>query len=133
MADELGGKQGLSRRRFLATSAGMAAAFFAMNAIYGSIFNVDRAEASTSEMASERANALTSQFIVDPHTHYIHDNPRPNSPLQSFADLRNATGKLGVNPELTKHVQTLDESRLNTYIKEIFLDSDTKIAALSNR
>jgi uncharacterized protein len=131
MADELGGKQGLSRRGFLASSAGMAAAFFVMNEIYGSLFNVDRAEASTPEMASERANALASQFIVDPHTHYIHDNPRPNSPLQSFADLRNATGKLGVNPELTKHVQTLDDLRLNTYIKELFLDSDTKIAALS--
>jgi predicted TIM-barrel fold metal-dependent hydrolase len=131
LADQLGAKQGLSRRQFLASSAGMSAAFLVMNEVYGSLFNVNRAEASTPELATERSAALSSQFIVDPHTHYIHDNPRAGSPLQQFADLRNATGKSGVNPELTKHLQTLDDLRLNTYVKELFLDSDTKIAALS--
>ncbi len=131
LADELGAKQGVSRRQFLASSAGMSAAFLVMNEIYGSLFKVDRAEASTPELAMERSAALSSQFIVDPHTHYIHDNPRAGSPLQQFADLRNATGKSGVNPELTKHLQTLNDLRLNTYVKELFLDSDTKIAALS--
>lgn len=38
MADEFGGKQGLDRRRFFQSAAGMAAAFIAMNEIYGSIF-----------------------------------------------------------------------------------------------
>ena len=131
LADELGTKQGLTRRQFLASSAGMSAAFLVMNEVYGSLFNVNRAEASTPEMAAERSADLASQFIVDPHTHYIHDNPRAGSPLQQFADLRNATGKSGVNPELTKHLQTLDDLRLNTYVKELFLDSDTKVAALS--
>ena len=35
MADELGGKQGLDRRRFFQTAAGMAASFVAMNEVYG--------------------------------------------------------------------------------------------------
>jgi hypothetical protein len=131
LADDLAAKQGMSRRRFLASAAGMSAAFLVMNEIYGAIFNVARAEASTPELADERARELSSQFIVDPHTHYIHDNPRPGSPLQVFAAIRNAIGKAGINPELAKHVQTLDDLRLNTYIKELFLDSDTKIAALS--
>ena len=131
LADELGGRQGLDRRRFLASSAGMAAAFIAMNEVYGPLFSVDKAEAAVPELADERAKALSSQFIVDPHTHYIHDNPRPNSPLQIFADMRNATGKAGYNPDLAKRFQTLADLRLNTYVKEIFLDSDTKIATLS--
>jgi uncharacterized protein len=131
IAGQLGAKQGLTRRQFLASSAGMSAAFLVMNEVYGSLFNVARAEAYTPELANERSAGLASQFIVDPHTHYIHDNPRAGSPLQQFADLRNATGKSGVNPELIKHLQTLDDLRLNTYVKELFLDSDTKIAALS--
>jgi uncharacterized protein len=35
MCDELAGKQGLDRRRFFQTAAGMAAAFVAMNEVYG--------------------------------------------------------------------------------------------------
>lgn len=131
MAAELGGKQGLSRRRFLTTAAGMAAAFVAMNEVYGLYFDAERVEAATPELADARAKSLSGQFIVDPHTHYIHDNPRKNSPLQQFADFRNQFGALGLNPDLAKHVQTLNDLRLNTYVKELFLDSDTKIAGLS--
>ena len=47
MADDLGGKQGLDRRRFFQTAAGMAASFVAMNEVYGPLFDVTRAEAAT--------------------------------------------------------------------------------------
>src|SRR5690554_4776254 len=47
MADTLGRKQGLSRRRFFQSAAGMAAAFVAMNETYGTVFGASRAEAST--------------------------------------------------------------------------------------
>ena len=57
MADDLGGKQGLDRRRFFQTAAGMAASFVAMNEVYGALFDVTRAEAATPAMADERANA----------------------------------------------------------------------------
>ena len=40
MADDLGGKQGLNRRRFFQTAAGMAASFVAMNEVYGPLFDV---------------------------------------------------------------------------------------------
>ena len=40
MADDLGGKQGLDRRRFFQTAAGMAASFVAMNEVYGPLFDV---------------------------------------------------------------------------------------------
>jgi hypothetical protein len=46
MADDYGAKQGLDRRRFLQTASGMAAAFLAMNEVYGPLYTVSRAEAS---------------------------------------------------------------------------------------
>src|ERR1700720_3247669 len=39
MAADLGGKQGLDRRRFFQTAAGMAASFVAMNEVYGPVFS----------------------------------------------------------------------------------------------
>ena len=38
MADDLGGKQGLDRRKFFQTAAGMAASFLAMNEVFGNTF-----------------------------------------------------------------------------------------------
>ena len=40
MADEIGAKRNLPRRRFLSTASGMAAAFLAMNEVYGPVFGV---------------------------------------------------------------------------------------------
>jgi uncharacterized protein len=54
MADELGKKQGLDRRRFFQTAAGMAASFLAMNEVYGPPFDVSKAEAATPAMAQQR-------------------------------------------------------------------------------
>src|SRR5688572_28238670 len=48
-AGDLAAKQGLSRRRFFQTSAGMAAAFVALNDVYGPMFEASAAEAATPE------------------------------------------------------------------------------------
>src|SRR3984957_18757154 len=53
LGKELARKQGVSRRAFFTTAAGMAAAFLAMNDVYGSIFDVNSAEAATPELAQE--------------------------------------------------------------------------------
>src|ERR1700758_5302335 len=58
MADDLGKKQGLDRRKFFQTAAGMAASFVAMNEVYGPIFEASKAEAATPALAQERADAL---------------------------------------------------------------------------
>src|SRR5499426_4138076 len=57
MADQLGQRHGLSRRSFLASAAGMAAAFIAMNEVFGSVFEVAPAEAAEPGVALARANA----------------------------------------------------------------------------
>jgi hypothetical protein len=128
MADDLGKKQGLDRRKFFQSTAGMAASFVAMNEVYGPLFDVTKAEAATPAMADERANALKDQFIMDCHTHFLRDDTR----IMTFLNMRIAVGKAGWNKTLADKDQTIDDLKYNNYVKEIFLDSDTKIALISS-
>jgi uncharacterized protein len=91
MADDFGGKQGMDRRRFFQTAAGMAASFVAMNEVYGSIFAAAPAEAATPALAQARADALEDQLILDMHTHFLRDNTR----ITTFLDMRKAVGRSG--------------------------------------
>src|SRR5688500_15226230 len=70
LADDLGRRHGMDRRRFLASTAGMAAAFLAMNEVFGALFDVTPAEAQTPGVADQRARALAGQFIIDDQTHF---------------------------------------------------------------
>ena len=128
MADELGGKQGLSRRQFFQTASGMAAGFVALNDTFGTVFDASRAEAATPAMAQERAASLKDQFIMDMHTHFLRDDTR----LTNFVRSRETVGKAGWNPTLLDKPQTLEDLKFNNYFKEIYLDSDTKIALISS-
>ncbi len=128
MGDTLGQKQGLSRREFFQTAAGMAAAFVAMNDTFGSLFEASALEAATPELAQERAAALRDQFIMDMHTHFLRDDTR----IQTFVRQREAVGKAGWNPALIGRPQTIEDLKWNNYFKEIFLDSDTKVALISS-
>jgi predicted TIM-barrel fold metal-dependent hydrolase len=128
MSDDLGRHQGMNRREFFQTAAGMAAAFVAMNDTFGTLFDVSRAEAATPAMAQERADGLKDQFIMDMHTHFLRDDTR----LQTFVRAREAVGRLGWNPALIDKPQTIEDLKWNNYFKEIFLDSDTKVALISS-
>ena len=127
MGSDLARKQGVSRRRFFQGAAGMAAAFVAMNDTFGPLYLVSRAEAATPEMADARAAALKGQFIMDMHTHFLRDDTR----LEGFVRSREAVGKAGWNPALAGKPQTLDDLKFANYFKEIYLDSDTKVALIS--
>jgi hypothetical protein len=117
----------MSRRRFFQTAAGMAAAFVAMNDVYGPIFGASRAEAATPELANERAKGLADEFIMDMHTHFLRDDTR----LEGFVRSREAVGKSGWNPALAGKPQTLEDLKFANYFKEVFFDSDTKVALIS--
>jgi len=127
LGSELAKHQGMSRRRFFQGAAGMAAAYLAMNETYGPLYMVSRAEAQTPEMANARAAALKGQFIMDMHTHFLRDDTR----LAGFVRSREAVGKAGWNPTLVDKPQTLDDLKFANYFKEIYLDSDTKVALIS--
>ena len=123
---------GISRRQFFRSAAGMAAAFVAMNEAYARdgaapIYDVLAAEARTPELANERAQRLAGQFIMDMHTHFLRDDTR----LEGFVRAREAVGKAGWNPLLRGREQTLEDLKYANYLKEIFLDSDTKVACIS--
>ncbi len=120
-------RHGMSRRAFLRTASGMAAAFLAMNDTFGPLFGVSRAEAQTPELATERAARYAGQFVMDMHTHFLRDDTR----LEAFVRSREAVGKAGWNPALRGREQTLEDLKFANYLKEIFLDSDTKVACIS--
>jgi predicted TIM-barrel fold metal-dependent hydrolase len=125
--DGLAAQQGLTRRRFFQSAAGMAAAFLAMNDTFGPLFGVSRAEAAEPERAAQRAASLSGQFIMDMHTHFLHDRTR----LAGFVRSREAVGRAGWNPALAGKPQTLEDLKYANYVKEVFLDSDTKVALVS--
>jgi uncharacterized protein len=128
MGDHLARRQGISRRRFFQTASGMAAAFLAMNQVYGKLFSVTEAEAATPELAQQRADTLQGQDVFDAHTHFLRDDTR----LTNFVAMRAAVGKFGWNKQLGDREQTIADLKFDNYFKEVFLDSDTKVALLTN-
>ena len=105
LGDEYGRKNGLSRRRFFQTAAGMATAFVAMNEVYGPLYGASPAEAKSVDLAQARADGLKDQFIMDVHTHFLRDDTR----LEGFVRGREAVGKAGWNPDARR--QAADHRR----------------------
>jgi uncharacterized protein len=126
---ESGAKRlGLGRRNFLQTSCGMAAAFMALNDVFGRVFDVTPAEAAEPEAAAARAKQFANQFIFDDQVHFVRDdyNVKDILFLAKYADAH-------WNPGLLKdsYGLSLDRYKFDNFVKEIYLDSDTKIALLS--
>jgi uncharacterized protein len=126
-ADKAAAKLGMSRRRFLQTSCGMATAFLAMNEVYGPLFDVSRAEAAEPEAAKDRSNKLAGQFIFDDQVHFVRDDFNHDE-LLALAKYAAANW----NPAMLQGTgMTLARYKFENFLKEIFLDSDTKIVLLS--
>lgn len=124
LADDFGRVHGMNRRQFLASTAGMAAAFIAMNDVFGPIYNVARAEATDPGVADERASSLAKQFIFDCQTHFVRDDYQTDiTGITKFA-------KTHWNPDMEGEI-TLDRLKFSNYVKEIFVDSDTDVVILS--
>ena len=132
-ADTLGKKQGLDRREFLKTASGMAAAFLAMNEVFGEIFTVDVAEAADPLAAQARLVAMKGQLVIDTQTHFIH-NEYGWDPLNFLRDLArgNNTKKAVWNPAIVGENPSLKLYMFENYVKEVFLDSDTAISLVSS-
>jgi len=127
LADRYAKKLGMERRQFLKTSSGMAVAFLAMNEVFGRVWMVSEAEAADTEISGARAKALKKQFIFDDQTHFVRDDFDKEGLL--------GLGKYAAehwNPGMLKDVpMALQRYKFQNYLKEIFLDSDTKVALLS--
>jgi predicted TIM-barrel fold metal-dependent hydrolase len=114
---------GVSRRAFLGSSAGMAAAFLALNRVFGHYFAVDPVEAL--EVAAADASKPVGQFVFDIQTHHVAER------FHSSAILQLRRGGRRLNSELQKDRGTMEDVYLENYLKEVFLDSDTDVAVLS--
>ena len=131
MGTQLAKKHGMTRRRFFQTAGGMAAAFTAMNQVHAKnsqpVYEVLKDEPANLQLAQARADSLKGQFVMDMHTHFL----REGTPIKGFIAQRAAVGKSGWNPALKEKEQTIEDLMFPNYFKEVFLDSDTKVACIS--
>jgi predicted TIM-barrel fold metal-dependent hydrolase len=125
LADVNARRLGLDRRQFLRTGCGMAAAFVAMNEIYGNVFQVTPAEAREPELIQARTQSLAGQFVFDVQTHFVRDDfdHKELLDLAKFA-------REHWNPKL-EGVSSLARYKFQNFVQEIYYDSDTSLALLS--
>jgi predicted TIM-barrel fold metal-dependent hydrolase len=120
-------RHGITRRQFLRTGSGMAAALVAMNEVFGRCFEVEAAEVEDPHAYRERWPK--EQFIFDVQTHHVdvaqpwyEDTPDGQVVNRFFRSLRPQAGSLK---------GALDLMNRDHYVKEVFLDSDTVMAVIS--
>jgi hypothetical protein len=119
--------QGLSRRDFLRSGSGMAAALLALNQVHGQCFDVTAEEVADQQAFAEKWPK--EQFIFDVQTHHVdvsrkwyEDTPDGRQVLNFFRLLR----------PFTKSIEeSLDLLNRTHYVKEVFGDSDTVMAVIS--
>jgi len=127
LADEYGRPQGMNRRDFLRSASGMAAAFLAMNQVYGDVFDVSTAEAADFGAAADRKARTRGQRIFDDQTHFNRDDLRNPEPI----DVGRFAAKHW-NPDMVDDMGIIHERfQFENYLKEVFLDSETDVALLS--
>lgn len=112
---------GVSRREFLQTPCGLAAAFLAMNSVFGRFFDVTPVEALEAAAAEERAPK--QQFVFDVQTHHVRDGWQSRSRMDRRETARKWVREMG--PPKWEDVY------LANYVKEVFLDSDTTVAVIT--
>ena len=127
LAEHFSGRLGMSRREFLKSQMGLAASFLALNSVFGHYFAVDPLEAAESAAAEEQLTRFAHQFIFDVQVHYVHENyPSP----EGLLSLRQAADRW--NPEQGKRDHTLGDIQFESFYEEIFEQSQTTMAVLSN-
>jgi uncharacterized protein len=85
LADMASKKLGISRRKFLASSGGMAAAFLAMNEVFGKrFFNVSAIELFEPAAAAENAPPK-NLFVFDDQTHIVRSSSNGPQGLRALA------------------------------------------------
>jgi hypothetical protein len=146
-------KLGISRRKFLASTGGMAAALLAMNEVFGRFFNVSPIEMFEAE-AFAASGVPANLFVFDDQTHMVRsrlNNPRslraiaqgPGPASTAAGFLSNPFNPMGLldelgspwtpwNPALDQIPNVGSEFHLAKYIQRMYLESQTTVAVLSN-
>src|SRR5881396_3043697 len=152
LATEASRRLGMSRRRFLASSGGMAAAFIAMNEVFGRFFDVNPLELFAP--AHAQGTVPRDLFVFDDQLHMIRESFSGPLALRAMSQGAgaaaaaagfdknpfNAEGlpdELGRpwaawNPALGQTPITGANFHLAKFIKDVYLDSQVAVAILSN-
>jgi hypothetical protein len=126
IADRSATKLNVTRRSFLASTGGMAAAFLALNSVFGNFFNVEAEELF--EPTATQEKFPKKEFIFDIHTHHVAAGKQiVVPPLLRYRDAGAAWG----NRALEGREHKWQDLYLANYIKEMFLDSDTVMAVIT--
>jgi len=137
-AERAGPKLGLTRRHFLKTTGGMAAALLALNDVFGKFFDVGEAEMFDAAAFVERKGEPF--FIFDVQTHYVSESYDPTNAeagrkgavaKQGLLALRKMARRAGLNPKLAGDTGTMADLSWQNFIKEVFLDSETSLGLIS--
>lgn len=127
MAERNAKRLGLSRRRFLQTSCGMAAAMICFNEVFGKTYEVAPIEAL--EPAAFDEHWPKNEFIFDNQTHHVDVEP---DWYKNSEDGRLAAGFLSrLRPGFNDISKAVSELNRAHYAKELFFDSDTVMAIIS--
>ena len=138
MIEQSAARRGLTRRDFLKTTGGVAAALLAMNSVFGRFFNIGEVELFETEAFAEQQSAF--YFIFDVQTHYVsarydptdaEDNRKGAVSKQALLSLRRRIRETGLNPKLAGDRGTIDDLSWKNFVKELFLDSETAIGLIS--
>ncbi|TLY39475.1 MAG: twin-arginine translocation signal domain-containing protein [Nitrospirae bacterium] len=137
-AESAGRRLGLTRRDFLKTTSGMAAALLAMNSVFGEFFDVLEVEAVEAAAFAERNG--DPFFIFDVQTHYVSAGYDPTGAeatrkgavtKEALLGLRRRAREASMNPKLSGDRGTLADLAWENFIKEVFLDSETTLGLIS--
>src|SRR5262249_48637400 len=141
-------KLGMDRRRFLASTGGMAAAFLAMNEVFGRFFNVDPIEMFEPE-AYAQSSTPRDLFVFDDQLHMVRGSQGaagmalralsqgPSSGGRNAMNPRNVPDERGDawgvwNPALVGLPNKPENFLITQFIKDVYLDSQVNVALLSN-
>ncbi len=126
-AASLAPRHGMTRREFLASSAGHGGRVPGdERGLRAGVLGEPRRGRDSRPAPTQRSRAFASQFIVDCQTHFVRDDYG-----QQHADRwRRSFAKEHWNPALAG-AESLTRFKFQNFVKEIFLDSDTKVALIS--
>ncbi len=109
---------GMERRRFMASSMGLATCFLASNQVYGKVWDVDEAETFEPEATAEKF-PKGEYFILDVQSHFTN----------GFAiGFRNLEFVKNMGFSLKEDVESYG---YRNFVKEMFFDSETEMIVIS--
>ena len=152
LAESASKRLGISRRQFLASAGGTAAAFVAMNEIFGRFFNVDPVE-MFEPLAAQEASAPRDMFVFDDQLHVVRGTQGdagkmlravaqgatarsadfPENPFNPEGYPDEHGEAWGVwNPELVGLPNSPENYLIVQFVKDVYLDSQVTVGLLSN-